>query len=84
MFLLHELDQLLYFEQVCLGHLVAVEEHALCDLSLDAVINIEELLDVISVDNVLWLLWVCGVQPHLAVLFKRDSGDATYSLLHYF
>lgn len=70
MLLLHELDQLLDFKQVCWRHLVAVEEHALCNLSLDAIIDIQELLDVVAVDDVLWLLWVCGVKAHLSVLFQ--------------
>ena len=84
MFLLHELDQLLHFKQVGWRHLVAVQQHALRNLSLNAIVDVQELLDIVAVDDVLGVLWIGGVKADLAILFQGDSGDTTNSLLHDF
>ena len=63
---------------------MGVEQHALGDLGLDSVINVEELLDVISVDDVLGLLRIGGVELYLPVFLERDPGNATNTFLHHF
>jgi hypothetical protein len=63
---------------------VGVEQHALGNLRLDSVIDIEELLDIITVDNVSWFLRVGGIELHLTVFLERDPRDASNTFLHYF
>ena len=61
MLLLQQLNQLSHFKQIRMGGVIRVQKHHLNDLGLDGLIYVEELLDVVSVDDVLGFLRLTAV-----------------------